>query len=150
MNNFEIAEVLMKLEVTADRFMGVYSSDNLPERIESGGCLIANTDPSSASGRHWISMFKRQRREDSTVEYFDPLGKRPAQGAMTDYFRDKSYVYNCKQLQSNDSESCGLFCIFFLYYRCLGYSMNSIVDDLLTDDVNTNEFIIAISKLYFV
>ena len=59
-------------------------------------------------------------------------------------------MYNCKQLQSNDSESCGLFCIFFLYYRCLGYSMNSIVDDLLTDDVNTNEFIIAISKLYFV
>ena len=40
MNNFEIAEVLMKLEATADRFMGVYSSDNLPERIESGDCLI--------------------------------------------------------------------------------------------------------------
>ena len=85
MNNFEIAEVLMKLEVTADRFMGVYSSDNLPEVIESGDCLIANRDPSSASGRHWISMVKR-RREDNTVEYFDPLGKRPAQGAMTDYF----------------------------------------------------------------
>ena len=130
--------------------MGVYSSYNLQERIESGDCLIANMDPSSARSRHWILTFKRRRREDSTVEYFDPLGKRPAQGAMTDYFRDKSYVYNCKQLQSNDSESCGLFCIFFLYYRCLGYSMNSIVYDLLTDDVNTNEFIIAISKLYFV
>ena len=99
MNNFEIAEVLIKLEVTADRFMGVYSSDNLLERIESGDCLIANTDPSSASGRHWISMFKRRQREDSTVDYFDPLGKRSVQGAMTDYFRDKSYVYNCKQLQ---------------------------------------------------
>ena len=85
MNNFEIAEVLMKLQATADRFMGVYSSDNLPEVIKYGDCLIANTDPSSASGRHWISMFKRQR-EDSTVEYFDPLGKRPPQGAMTDYF----------------------------------------------------------------
>ena len=117
MNNFEIAEVLIKLDLTADRFMGVYSSDNLPEVIKYGDCLIANMDPSSASGRHWISMFKRQR-EDSTVEYFDPLGKRPPQGALTDYFRDKSYVYNCKQLQSNDSESCGLFCIFFLYYRC--------------------------------
>ena len=36
MNSFEIAEVLMKLEVTAESFMGVNSSDNLLEWIESG------------------------------------------------------------------------------------------------------------------
>ena len=68
---------------------------------------------------------------------------------MTEYFRGKNYVFNSKPVQGSDSELCGLFCVFFLYYRCYGYSMNSVVDCLLMDDVITNDFIVSLFGLNY-
>ena len=144
MDGFEISWMLENKSVTASRFAGVFSADTLPE-IAPGQCLVCNTDPSSLPGKHWISIF----RGTHAVEYFDPLGKAPETGPIREYFHGKNYVFNSMPVQSSDSELCGLFCVFFLFYRCYGYSMASIVDCLLTDDVNTNEFIVRLFGFHF-
>ena len=44
----------------ASTFLGVFPSNRLPRRIPTyPSSLIANTDPSSQPGEHWITMYFR-------------------------------------------------------------------------------------------
>ena len=48
------------------RFNGVYSRDNLPDKIQDGTYLI-NLDEYSDTGPHWIALYT----DTKTVKYFD-------------------------------------------------------------------------------
>ena len=58
---------------TASQFVGVFARDELPLIIdEIPAIIIANTDPSTKSGSHWILFYFDN---NGNVEYFDSLGK---------------------------------------------------------------------------
>ena len=48
------------------RFIGVYSRDNLPDKIKDGSYVI-NLDEYSEIGAHWIALYVNNK----TVTYFD-------------------------------------------------------------------------------
>ena len=48
------------------RFIGVYSRDNLPDKIKNGACVI-NLDEYSDIGTHWIALYVNNK----TVTCFD-------------------------------------------------------------------------------
>ena len=149
MDNSEIEELLNNSPTTSERFLGVFSSDTLPQdQLKVGTCLVVNTDPVAEPGSHWVAVFKRH----GVIDFFDPLGNPPDHysGGLSDYFLDRNYVYNSVKLQVNSSESCGWFCVYFLYNRCLGYCMESIVHELFTKETNTNEFILDLFKLSYI
>ena len=81
-------------------YRGIFASDNLPN-ISSAVrplVLVANTDPNSRPGKHWICMYFDN---NGSGEYFDSFGAQP-----NDMFRRymnkhcDMWTYNDRQLQS--------------------------------------------------
>lgn len=109
---------------------GVYATDQLPEYVHRGG-FIANTDISSKSGRHWCAFYFDGTGQS---EFFDSYGK-PAHYYNNTFVRclhNNSIVqlYNSKKLQSNYSNVCGQYCLYFLIHRVRGQRLRDIVETL--------------------
>ena len=65
LTNFEIQTYYQN----EPRFLGVYSRDNLPNKIKAGTYVI-NLDEYSDIGTHWIALYVNNK----TVTYFDSFG----------------------------------------------------------------------------
>ena len=61
-NNFEIQKYYQK----EPRFNGVYSRDNLPDKIKDGPYVIS-LDEYSVIGAHWVALYALNNK----VTYFD-------------------------------------------------------------------------------
>ena len=73
LNTLQLTLALRKHAQTASQFVGVFARDELPLIIdEIPAIIIANTDPSTKSGSHWILFYFDN---NGNVEYFDSLGK---------------------------------------------------------------------------
>lgn len=107
---------------------GVFPIDNLPGKITKK-CFIINSDPSYLPGTHWFAIFFPKK---SYPEFFDSLGRNPkfySEDIINFLSKEnKQIAYNCKRLQSTNSSTCGLFCLYFLYYRIRGYSFEKILE----------------------
>jgi len=131
---------------------GVYAADMLPiANFSQNMGLIANTDESSLPGQHWIAMFIPRH---GMPEFFDPLAYSPTHYLthFEDFLvnRGPSYKYNAQKIQSDASSNCGLFCIYFLYFRSRNVPYNTIInsfslhlndnDDKIVTFMKTNIF----------
>lgn len=77
--------------------------------------LIFNTLPRNRKVGHWIAALFCQRRHGIYVEVFDPLGKPlKTYGVEPNFFVEKE---NLVPIQSESSDDCGTFCLYWLYYR---------------------------------
>ena len=65
MNNVEI----QKYYQNEPKFDGVYSRDNLPDKIKDGAYVI-NLDEYSDTGTHWVALYI----SNNDVIYFDSFG----------------------------------------------------------------------------
>ena len=65
LTNFEI----QKYYQNESKFNGVYSRDNLPDKIKDGAYII-NLDEYSDVGTHWVSLYL----SNNGVTYFDSFG----------------------------------------------------------------------------
>ena len=59
----------MKYYENESRFNGVYSRDNLPNKIKDGAYVI-NLDEYSDIGTHWIALYVKNNH----ITYFDSFG----------------------------------------------------------------------------
>lgn len=105
---------------TPNKNFTVLPADHLPKKkikIRPFN-LVINTDESFKPGEHWISIHLPKNRKEH-CEYFDSFGL----PAINPYFIDflntncKQYVYNPIQIQSDDSNLCGEYCVMFLHER---------------------------------
>ena len=135
MNTAQIAYALDPK--TSKKFCGVFPSDKLPQTTNKYPCgLVANTDPSTKPGKHWISIYLSSPCKGS---WFDSYGKSPEfYGAAFTSFLEKhcdDWDFNNRKLQSDWSDVCGQYCIVFLSHKARGYSMNKIVQLFGNDTV---------------
>ena len=65
LTNFEI----QKYYQNEPKFNGVFSRDNLPNKIKDGAYVI-NLDEYSDIGTHWISLYVK----NNDIAYFDSFG----------------------------------------------------------------------------
>ena len=65
LTNFEIQAYYQN----EPRFNGVYSGDNLPDKIKDGAYVV-NLDEYSDIGTHWIALYVNNK----IVTYFDTFG----------------------------------------------------------------------------
>ena len=65
LTNFEIQNYYQK----EPKFNGIYSRNNLPEKIK-GGAYVINLDEYAGVGTHWIALFCQR----SEIAYFDGFG----------------------------------------------------------------------------
>lgn len=114
MNTSQLLCVLHSDPVMTLSVKGVYPADQLPKYIRRGG-FIANTDISSKPGRHWCAFYFDEAGQS---EFFDSYGKPPQyyNSKFLSCLLDNSVVqlYNSQTLQSNFSNICGQYSLYFL------------------------------------
>ena len=104
------------------RFNGVYSRDNLPDKIKDGAYVI-NLDEYLDIATHWIALYVNAK----TITYFDSFGVEyiPKE---TKKFINNENMTNIFGIQTYDSVMCGYFCIGFIDFMLKGNTLT----DLLT------------------
>ena len=111
LTNFEIQAYYQN----EPRFIGVYSRDNLPDKIKVGAYVI-NLDGYSDTGTHWIALYVNNK----TVTYFDSLGIEHIPKKVKTFIGNKNIISNIYRIQNYDSIMCGYFCIGFIDYMFKG------------------------------
>lgn len=146
MDSTQLFQALSTNVHTRNAFLGVFPSNQLPRRIHHyPTCFIANTDPSYESGTHWLAFYLPSPHH---LEFFDSYGHEPTEfpGSIRTFVRRFPHVnFNAMTLQSNISAVCGQYCIYYLYCKCRGYSLNDIllsfVPNQLCNDRNVYNFV---------
>ena len=105
-------------------FVGCFAADELSNLIlKSPSFIIVNLDKRNMTGSHWIAVGLFQNK----LEIFDPLGfdlfSWPKISCDLLHFLHK-YSFSrknlvSKRLQDNESQNCGLYCIYYVMRRKL-------------------------------
>ena len=128
------------------RFSGVYSRNNLPNKIKKGAYVI-NLDEYENNGTHWVSLFVKPKY---TV-YFDSFGIEHIPKEINKFIRSKELgtaVGNKKikasifRTQAYDSIMCRYFCIEFINYMLKGKTLLDYTDLFSPNDFKKNDRII--------
>ena len=88
-------------------------------------------------GIHWVALF---RVEKCTYEYFDSLGSDIT--FMKNVLKLNGTVeYTTSQLQSDDSESCGMFVVYYLLQRVYNFDLNyqELLNSLFSENCSENQ-----------
>lgn len=135
-----------------DHILGVYPSDHLPRNIRKYPYgFIANTDIHTKPGQHWCAF---SGDGQGHVRFFDSYGRSPS--LNSDHFERwirlnaKTVTINTRQIQSDDTNVCGLYCVFFLRQWLMHDSMEDIVNSFDTHNTRANDSFILdlMSRLY--
>ena len=122
---------------------GVYSRDTVPLKLVPGAYII-NTAPSEHPGTHWTAAWMSEEMTSSHdiinqhVDYFDSLADGSPPSRMRIYFNADTVLYNQRTLQSPDTDSCGMFALYFVFWECQGVRLDEIVNHF-SDDKKRNE-----------
>ena len=157
MNSKDLTEIMAKTSILANKCIGVFPVDMLHDvamvvkmRGWSNFCLVVNPDEMGMTGSHWLALYVA----GSHGEFFDSLGK-----PLSSYDRRITIFFakvgcsivtsNVNRFQLQGSVSCGKYCLYYLVYRTLGYSVRRILSSLSTFSREKNEEIVNVflSKL---
>ena len=125
-------------EILTARVIGIFALDRIPNVPIHYG-LIVNTDKSTTPGQHWYAIFDGHGH----VEFFDSYGRPPEENSVhiLKWIREtaKTWNFNQKQLQSNYSTVCGLHCLLYLRFKCLGGTMEEFTSLFDNSDFFVND-----------
>ena len=134
LTNFEI-EVYYQ---NVPRFNGVYSRDNLPDKIKDGTYVI-NLD----IGTQWIALYVNNK----TVTYFDSFGLEHISKVVEKFVNNKNIIANIFRIQAYDSVMCGYFVLDLLDCMFMSKSLKDYTNlfspnnFLKNDDIILNYFL---------
>ena len=129
MNNFQLQELLEGYPVT------ICAADQI--KRQNGRFVIANTDTSLGPGEHWVTFYFPKRGPD---EFFDSLGNAPIDyEAGFERALTKPYWMICNRLQDSNSNTCGLYCLYYVMERYGGRTMEDIVKPFLIHTLKKND-----------
>jgi len=116
MNSLELSHIISKDKLLSQTFLGVFAVDQLNFKLTRRPCcLIANTDPTNMPGKHWIAMYFDSQ---GVGEYFDSFGREPTENFVSFMRKNATkLLINKRRLQSDDTYVCGMYCVYFLFYR---------------------------------
>ena len=135
MYNNEIDEIISQDKTVMMGFRGIRSADLLPKILQSGQSLIFNASDSDEIGSHWMCLFQ----EATTLELFDSLGNPPNFYDLKGKLPHSSILtYTNRRLQGN-SDVCGVYCMYYLFYKSRGFPTSKIINDLFSMDRDQND-----------
>ena len=130
MNAQQLESILRLDQNVSKKFAGVFAADTLPSNLSNlPKFLIVNSDVHSGPGQHWLALYIPEK---GPSEFFDSLGLSPKhylksfEQFLINY--GPKYIYSNKRLQNYDSNTCGLFVLYYVILRCKGYNMQDIVN----------------------
>ena len=117
------------------RFNGVYSRNNLPDKIKDG-IYVINIDEYSDIRTHWIALYI----STTTVTYFDSFGVEHIPKEIKKFINNK--IANIFRLQGYDSVMCGYFSIGFSEFILKGNNLTDLTNLFPPNDFKKNDNII--------
>ena len=148
MDTLQLKCVVQSDPVVRTSTLGVYAADQIPRQIQYGG-FITNTDASSKPGKHWCAFFFDGAGQS---EFFDSYGQPPEyyHNTFASCLRNNSRVqlHNSIKLQSDYSNVCGQYCLYFLINRARGRKLKDIVETLRSIDKRDQYLYDYISKRF--
>ena len=107
LTNFEI----QKYYQNESRFNGVYSRDNLTDKIKDGAYMI-NLDEYSDIGTHWVVLYVL----NNDVTYFNTFAVEHTPKEIKTFISNKDIKTNISRIQAYDSIMCEYFSIGFINF----------------------------------
>lgn len=127
MDSRTIDQILRRNKVTRLLYEGCFPSDMLPRPTRYPMALVANLDPASLPGSHWVAIYAES---PAKAYYFCPFGD-PPKGNLLRYLSIFSDVTRNKCVfQPLDSVACGYFAMYVVYHLCLGLSFPEVLSRL--------------------
>ena len=134
LTNIEISEYYKN----EPRFNGVYSRNNLPNKIKVGAYVI-NLDEYKNTGTHWVSLFVKTNE----VIYFYSFGVEHIPKEINKFINsNKKIKANIFRIQAYDSIMCRYFCIEFINYMLKGKTLLDYTNLFSPNDFKKNDQII--------
>ena len=142
LTNIEISEYYKN----EPRFNGVYSRNNLPNKIKKGAYVI-NLDEYENTGTHWVSLFVKTKytTEWSSLErtvYFDSFGVEHIPKEINKFISNNDIKSNIFRIQAYDSIMCGYFSIEFINYMLKGKTLLDYTNLFSPNDFEKNDPVI--------
>ena len=131
--------------ISEPRFNGVYSRNNLPNKIKKGAYVI-NLDEYENTVTHWVSLFVKPKY---TV-YFDSFGVEHIPKEINKFIRSKELGHavrsdiksNIFRIQAYDSTMYGYFCLEFINYMLKGKTLLDYTNLFSPNDFKKNDRVI--------
>ena len=134
LTNIEISEYYSN----EPRFNGVYSRDNLPNKIKKGAYVI-NLDEYENTATHWIALFIKTNE----FIYFDSFGVEHIPKEINKFIGiNKKIKANIFRIEAYDSIMCGYFCIEFINYMLKGKTLLDYTNLFSPNDFKKNDRVI--------
>ena len=148
MNHQQLKCVINCDEVLHKAVLGVYAADCLPNLLSRQNVgFIANVDTQANPGSHWVAFFCENKY---SIEFFCSFGNTYLT-YFTKFLKHANLKFNEYCLQSSDTNVCGQHCLYYLIFRCRGFSMSDILhrfntaqNDMvkLLNDILVNSYIL--------
>jgi len=138
----QIETLLSKDLITKKHFQGVYASDQIPV-LKKNSYIILNSDPQYELGEHWVVL----SRVNDIFEFFDPLGRSPAEYDFKNFPTQYSTLYNLNCIQNPLQNLCGYYCIYFAYFKSRGCKLSDIIDHF-SENLHANDLYIKLKIKY--
>ena len=130
MNRKQLHWILSNDKVTSRNFKGEYALDEIKhtQQISFPSAYVFNLDPSYKPGVHWVAVYIDRIDRKGRPEYFDSFGCPPPR-EIKDFLCTyaESWNYNDVPVQELYSTTCGQFAVFYIYQRCSGLTLKSIL-----------------------
>ena len=149
LSSLDINAILETTSVTRKHFIGTFPACITPKTAKKRYAFITNTDEHELPGTHWNAWFV----DGPNISFFDSFGRSYDDETLPDHYRDivnsfQQVDYCTNRIQGWKSVNCGLFCIHFIYIKCLGLDYNKFLNEYTTNfetnDLIVNEFIESI------
>lgn len=142
MQSSEIYDIIQKFPSINQNFLGVYSINTIPKKINKNHFLISNTSKDTETGQHWFCILKTSNK---TYEYFDSLGIDSNKIDKLKFYKifklQSSVKFNETAVQQPHSSTCGYFVLYFIIHRMhnLDLSFNEVLDEIFVLNKEENE-----------
>ena len=119
------------------RFNGVYSRDNLPNKIKNEAYII-NLDEYSDIGIHWIALCSL----NNNVTYFGSFGVEHIPKEIKKFIDESTIVTSIFRTQAYDSVMSGYFCNEFINFMLKSKSLTDFTNLSSPNNFKKNDDII--------
>ena len=130
LTNFE----MQKYYQNEPRFNGVYSRDNLQEKIKDGAYII-NLDEQSDIVTYWTALYSL----NNGVTYFDSFGVEHNSKEIKKFIGNKIIKTSIFRIKVYDSIMCGYFCIGFIDFMLAGKTITDFTNLFSPNNFKRND-----------
>lgn len=122
--NEELDNLAKKLKIP--NYVNCRMKNELTNKIKDKECGIVNFQNSNQNGSHWVCYFKK----DDLKIYFDSFGGFPPENVKK--YLGKNIICSNFQIQPNNSDKCGIYCLLVLLLLSKNYDYIDILLSMLT------------------